>query len=207
MALIKCPECGKEISDKSTACIHCGYPLAVDNNLYFLYAPMWSTNGNLRKLLKEVLGYTDDEIDIMDSQHYDRNIVNNLTIEKAKAITEIFLGNDFQIYLNNGGGCDDVIFWKDLGISLNKSVPKEHYCDEPLVSREQLADLSIPKMVEKPVITASYSTKPVVECPYCHSQNTKKVSVASKAGSVALWGIFSQKVKKQWHCNNCGSEW
>lgn len=28
MALIKCPECGKEISDKSSVCIHCGYPLA-----------------------------------------------------------------------------------------------------------------------------------------------------------------------------------
>ena len=28
MALIKCPECGKEISDKSEKCIHCGYPLS-----------------------------------------------------------------------------------------------------------------------------------------------------------------------------------
>ena len=27
MALIKCPECDKEISDKANACIHCGYPL------------------------------------------------------------------------------------------------------------------------------------------------------------------------------------
>lgn len=27
MALIICPECGKEISDKSEVCIHCGYPL------------------------------------------------------------------------------------------------------------------------------------------------------------------------------------
>lgn len=25
--LIKCPECGKEVSDKATNCIHCGYPL------------------------------------------------------------------------------------------------------------------------------------------------------------------------------------
>lgn len=34
MALINCPECGKEISDKSPACIHCGYPIDVkdDNN-------------------------------------------------------------------------------------------------------------------------------------------------------------------------------
>ena len=28
MALIKCPECGKEISDKSSICIHCGYPIS-----------------------------------------------------------------------------------------------------------------------------------------------------------------------------------
>ena len=30
MALINCPECGKEISDKSKQCIHCGYPLTND---------------------------------------------------------------------------------------------------------------------------------------------------------------------------------
>lgn len=27
MALIKCPECGKEISDKSEICVGCGFPL------------------------------------------------------------------------------------------------------------------------------------------------------------------------------------
>lgn len=27
MALINCPECGKEISDKAPACPHCGYPI------------------------------------------------------------------------------------------------------------------------------------------------------------------------------------
>lgn len=27
MALINCPECGKEISDKAAACPHCGYPI------------------------------------------------------------------------------------------------------------------------------------------------------------------------------------
>lgn len=29
MALIKCPECGKEVSDKAKSCIHCGYPINV----------------------------------------------------------------------------------------------------------------------------------------------------------------------------------
>ncbi len=27
MALIKCPECEKNVSDKANACIHCGFPL------------------------------------------------------------------------------------------------------------------------------------------------------------------------------------
>ena len=31
MALIKCPECGQQISDKVQNCIHCGAPINVDN--------------------------------------------------------------------------------------------------------------------------------------------------------------------------------
>lgn len=30
MALIKCPECGKEVSDTCEQCIHCGYKLKKD---------------------------------------------------------------------------------------------------------------------------------------------------------------------------------
>lgn len=51
------------------------------------------------------------------------------------------------------------------------------------------------------------SSKPTVECPYCHSTNTKKISSMSKAGAVALFGIFAiGKTSKQWHCNECGSD-
>lgn len=45
------------------------------------------------------------------------------------------------------------------------------------------------------------------KCPTCGSTKLSKVSTISKAGSVALWGLFSQKVKKNWHCGNCGYEW
>lgn len=47
----------------------------------------------------------------------------------------------------------------------------------------------------------------VPRCPTCSSTNLKKISGLSKAGSVAMWGLLSQKVKKTYHCNKCGYEW
>lgn len=45
-----------------------------------------------------------------------------------------------------------------------------------------------------------------VHCKYCNSTNVKKISNISKAGSVAMFGIFSKKVHKEWHCNSCNSD-
>lgn len=45
-----------------------------------------------------------------------------------------------------------------------------------------------------------------VECPYCHSHNTKKISSTSKAVNTAMFGVFGQKRKHQWHCNKCKSD-
>ncbi|MDE6208454.1 MAG: hypothetical protein K2M73_02135 [Lachnospiraceae bacterium] len=45
-------------------------------------------------------------------------------------------------------------------------------------------------------------------CPICNSTNLKKISGLSKAGSVALWGVFAVgRTSKTWHCNDCDSEW
>lgn len=46
----------------------------------------------------------------------------------------------------------------------------------------------------------------VPKCPTCGSTKLSKVSTMSKAGSVIMWGLFSQKVKKTWHCDNCKYE-
>ncbi|MDE7239290.1 MAG: hypothetical protein K2N41_06215 [Lachnospiraceae bacterium] len=174
--------------------------------LYSLFAPMWRTNDVLRKLLREVLGYNDDEIKILESERFGRNIVNNLTIEQAKDITKIFNDNDFQMYLNDGRGSDGIIFWNQLGIDWVDEPPKGHYCDKPLVSREHLADLSIPKKVDPPIKESLFNAKPIVKCPYCHSEDTKKISATAKVVNTAIFGIFGSKRHKQWHCNSCNSD-
>lgn len=44
MALIKCPECGKEISDKAPTCIHCGFPIS-EIKLYNVVRPYLAEPG------------------------------------------------------------------------------------------------------------------------------------------------------------------
>ncbi len=45
-----------------------------------------------------------------------------------------------------------------------------------------------------------------VECPYCHAANVKKISTAGRMVSTGLFGLASNKIGKQWHCNKCGSD-
>lgn len=44
------------------------------------------------------------------------------------------------------------------------------------------------------------------KCTYCGSSNIKKIGLLSRAVSAELWGLGSKKIGKQWHCNNCGSD-
>lgn len=45
-----------------------------------------------------------------------------------------------------------------------------------------------------------------VACPYCKSTNTNKITMTSKIINTALWGIFGTKRHKNYHCNNCNSD-
>lgn len=49
--------------------------------------------------------------------------------------------------------------------------------------------------------------KYVPKCPTCGSPDLEKIGTASKVLDVAFWGFASGKVKKTFHCNNCGYEW
>lgn len=49
--------------------------------------------------------------------------------------------------------------------------------------------------------------KKLIRCPYCNSYKVQKISTMSKIGSVALFGVFAVgKVAKEWHCNDCKSD-
>ena len=63
------------------------------------------------------------------------------------------------------------------------------------------------EQASKPIRVSDSAPQSLPHCPTCNSTNVKKISAGAKAVSVGLFGIFSQKVKRQFHCNNCGYEW
>ena len=161
-------------------------------------------------LIKEVLGYTDDEINSMIEHYFSRPLAKGLNEQQIKLIAQPFYDINAPIiireYDDRGNTIESAIPYYYEFFNLIKQTPKPHYYDEPVISREHLvAPDYIP---DKPTIELNpQPTTPTITCPYCQSTNTKKISGLSKAVSVGLFGIFALgKTTKQFHCNNCKAE-
>lgn len=167
-------------------------------------------------LIKEVFGYTDEELDGFKQKLFFPPLAMDITLEQAKLAIQPFWDNDISIWVaeydENHTLVKSCIHSKKLG--LVSQPPKSHYYDKPVIRRDQLIDPYNP-----PTWNSAWTTgftfvneptniaKSTIKCPYCQSTNTKKISGLSKAGSVALFGIFALgKTTKQWHCNDCDSD-
>lgn len=46
-----------------------------------------------------------------------------------------------------------------------------------------------------------------VRCPFCNSSDLTRITAVDKAVNIALFGLFGNKRRYQWHCNNCKTNW
>ncbi|MBR4003151.1 MAG: ribosomal protein L7/L12 [Clostridia bacterium] len=183
MALIKCPECGKEISDKSPACIHCGFPLDTTTT------KEEPTNANIVK----IGGVDYDLTEVIEL------INKNEKIKAIKILRE-----------KTGLGLADA---KDVADNLEqKTNPTTGFTPKySTVSADIKATLitckACGKQISNQAPTCIHCGQPtgIQLCPKCGSSNTKVISGASKAVSIGLWGIFAaNKVMSKYECKKCG---
>lgn len=278
MALIKCPECGKEISDKATTCINCGFPLSeLENTTVVEETPSIENTPS-----KEVIYYDLSQIrikTIFDNGLEDgaTGICNENTIEyeyrvengnvyitrRPGVVVKLIIDGDFLVcengkydgYIPNEstfnatcshenfmGNIDKHSFKDDgtyTGVSFGNpdngtyrsegqiivlcgnstgGVPNANlihnnefyiasYIKEEIVEnfKKLFPEIENGKKISYSA-PISRPTTPAVKCPYCQFENTKKISSTAKAVNVALFGIFGNKRKYQWHCNNCNSD-
>lgn len=75
-----------------------------------------------------------------------------------------------------------------------------------LIDREKKGKQEYEKYVKKHAQRTGVPLGTVITCPYCKSTNVQKIGLLNRTFSTGLFGLGSSKVGKQWHCNNCKSD-
>ena len=102
MALINCPECGKQISDKAPACIHCGCPLNFKSKKIIRYGkPVKSIK--TESIFKETFPQLGWEA-LYAGQEY--VIVDGVTENFAEDVLHKFSSTDLQLGIDDS--CEEV---------------------------------------------------------------------------------------------------
>ena len=90
MAMINCPECGKEISDKALSCPNCGYSLNSNENYNISYQEYFvkkKTPGKGFGIAGMVLGI----IGVVYSTMIFLSTLGTLMVESGGAVNELFV--------------------------------------------------------------------------------------------------------------------
>ena len=185
--LIKCPECGKEISDKSEKCIHCGFPLPkhpdIENNILMF-------KGNLYDITP-VIEYM-KEFDF-DGHKLCGNPTGHLR-DLLKQLTPLSHGADLNELLNYIERYHHV---PDFDFIPSGDVFK--YCshDDPNWKRDHDKNGNY----IGPNVYMSL-TPPKPHCPRCGS-----TSIATTTRGYSFWTGFLGSGTPMNVCQNCGHKW
>lgn len=178
MALIKCPECGKEVSDKAPACIHCGYPLqesqpreiiwngrdVTDIEKYFN-----SLNSDKKRVFVLSCEYLEDRNKGCGDPTY-KNLNKPNPIEWYRDFYDFIAEIGYKWQLNND----------KVGIFILNYLRSKNFASTP----------------QQPTINSN-----VVRCPRCGS-----TSVTTEEQGYGLFGWIGAAQKKNL-CQKCGHKW
>lgn len=185
MALTKCPECGKEnVSDSAESCPDCGYGI----------------KAHFEKIRGQELNQKVYEIKLnnvkMPEEPKRMNVAYGLAIFFAFGAICGFITSPIM-------GLILIIFACWMGYEGSKQYDNEmskynlaksnfeNYQKEIVREQEHKAQIEASKM----------------KCPQCGSTNIERISTTSRAVSVAIVGLASGKIGKQYKCRQCKHMW
>lgn len=197
MALIKCPECGKEVSDKADACIHCGCPIKKNAQSELVreinFQPPISVCQRCRKKISthmETCPHCGNDI---LPEWFDQNnickingVEYDLTPFMSKLTDKKISGADRIEYLNELKQLTGCALCGSLPAAITRNggkLPKEFNGATMEEMRKQ----------------AQEKERRRIHCKYCGSTNVEKLGYWSGGWKATYGGL-------QWHCNNCDSD-
>lgn len=223
MSLINCPECGKEnVSDSAIACPSCGYSLKAhfEEIKQEELSKHLFCNKDEEEQRKRLINQKRKEDKIKSIPKPEKPVFNRGLIIYI-IIATIIISLLFLYLPISISDSPSVEYWffeilVFVGLPLfiyNSSFSKKvraynlaqqnFYEYQKQIIREQ--DRTIASAQVAAANRAREEAKKP-ECQYCHSHNTTKITATTKVVNTAIFGIFGQKRKHQWHCNNCKSD-
>lgn len=191
MALIKCPECNKDISNKSKICIHCGYPISERENKSDGYIKVDNKLYDISKLKKIYEKYSINERKNLYRKY--NNIYKEycktgqkIEIPSREAWTNLgqWVGNKFNWYQKNDKYylvCKFIVECIDHNFEYFEFNTSD-YTPVNNISRPQPSNQ--------------------VRCPKCGSTSI----TTEERGYDIMWGFLGSSRKKNL-CQKCGYKW
>lgn len=187
--LFVCPECGTEVSQHTDKCVKCGFPI--------------------KDFITEHC-FTDFEKTFVCPKCGDHESYYEFSPNNPKHITCEFCGTP---YIQTNLTADEYTklnfqeFKKgneDFEADIAKQYGNGEFDQEAYNGRKEIIAQRVKEReMRKTQLQASNQPK----CPTCGSTDLKKITATQKASNAVLFGLFGNKRKKQFHCNNCGYEW
>lgn len=104
---------------------------------------------------------------------------------------------------------EDEVYWHmtpEQKDEYRKSFLGENQISPEMTQKRIEYEIKRHEEIQKEFAGFKSKTTPTVKCPYCQSTNTKKIGAGGRLLSTLTFGIASGKMGKQWHCNNCKSD-
>lgn len=228
MALINCPECGKEnISDSASSCPSCGYCVKEHFEKMRLQEKELENKKHLEnERQKSKIEEKERQLHRINSIQMPAKPRFSIAAIIISVILFVLGGSqlstdewlvEYSIKHGNGNPIFYGWFFIISGIVI---ICVALYCFGSKMEKYKLAktDFAAYKanvIAEQDKAKAEaealaiakrneLSSKP--HCPYCNSQNTCKITTTQKAVNTAMFGVLGNKRKHEWHCNNCKSD-
>lgn len=226
MALIKCPECGREnVSDKAEMCPDCGYGIKahfemieVEKEQRRLEQARKLENDMRYQQMQEEAKKEEErkqkELEEMPapSKPFPWMIILGLFFAGLAivmfCIPSILLGlfEAFLAFVLIVGGNED---YKEKKRIYELSLKDLNSAKRQAQAYQQYSEAMASEMNSK-IVNAVNPFKEVsngVKCPMCGKNSGKKITTTSRAASVAMVGLASGKIGKQYKCTSCGHMW
>lgn len=215
MALIKCPECGKEASDKAMACPNCGYGIRE----FF--------EEQQRELLvkekQKTLDLKEEEAEARVVQEREKRIAETMLPSKPSPMKAVIVGVScgvaalagwFAVFAGLG------LIWLIIAIpctilaafspSLHKADVKEyeHAIKNPdaykhaVVKKEERKEAEAKEQARKRIEEQKIKARTAPSCPKCRSTYIATVN----RGYSIIWGFIGSG-KAMNVCQKCGHKW